>query len=139
MMTNISMFIINFVFQYVIMSVIMADRIGYITNSLGKVYLSTLMGLFMVIMHISMRAFKFVEMVPYIVLFIGVVILYKLQVGIDEKQYVNEMIEHHSMALLTSRNILEKTENKPVRELAQRILDNQKQEIGEMRNVLTHL
>lgn len=93
----------------------------------------------MVIMHISMRAFKFVEMVPYIVLFIGVVILYKLQVGIDEKQYVNEMIEHHSMALLTSRNILEKTENKPVRELAQRILDNQKQEIGEMRNVLTHL
>ena len=138
-MTNISMFIINFVFQYVIMSVIMADRIGYITNSLGKVYLSTLMGLFMVIMHISMRAFKFVEMVPYIVLFIGVVILYKLQVGIDEKQYVNEMIEHHSMALLTSRNILEKTENKPVRELAQRILDNQKQEIGEMRNVLTHL
>ncbi len=114
----------------------MADRI---TNSLGKVYLSTLMGLFMVIIHISMRPFKYIELAPYMGLFLIVAFLYKFQIGIDEKQYVNEMIEHHSMALLTSRNILKKTDNKEVRELAQSILQNQTREIVVMDEIKSHL
>ena len=132
----LSIFIINFVFQYVLMSFIMAERI---TNSLGKVYLSSLMGLFMVIIHISMRPFKYIELAPYMGLFILVAFLYKFQIGIDEKQYVNEMIEHHSMALLTSRNILKKTDNKEVRELAQSILQNQTREIVVMDEIKSNL
>ena len=62
--------------------------------------------------------------------------LYRNQYGIDEKNYIREMIEHHSMALLTSKNILEKTENPAVIDFATKILVGQENEIADMRNLL---
>jgi uncharacterized protein (DUF305 family) len=46
------------------------------------------------------------------------------------------MIEHHSMALLTSQNILEKTKNPALVNLATKIVVNQEQEIADMRYLL---
>ena len=37
--------------------------------------------------------------------------LYRKQVAVNDKQYLEEMIEHHSMALLTSQEILKKTDD----------------------------
>ena len=48
--TMIMMFIGSFLIQYFVMSPIMSYKIENITNSLGKVYLSTLMGLFMILL-----------------------------------------------------------------------------------------
>ena len=62
--------------------------------------------------------------------------LYRIQFGIDDKNYIREMIEHHSMALLTSKNILEKTKNPAVTNLATTILLTQKKEIEDMRYLL---
>jgi len=47
------------------------------------------------------------------------VYLYRNQVYIYDKDYLNEMIEHHSMALLTSEEILQKTGNERVKRLAE--------------------
>jgi len=69
-------------------------------------------------------------------LLIAVIFLYRIQFGIYDKSYLNEMIEHHSMALLTSDAILKKTNNSYVADIAQRIYNTQIKEIHEMQNLL---
>ena len=49
------MFIGSFIIQYFFMSTIMASSMENITNSLGKVYLSIIMGLYMMILEIMMH------------------------------------------------------------------------------------
>ncbi len=71
-----------------------------------------------------------------IFLIIFFIYLYRNQYGIDEKNYIREMIEHHSMALLTSKNILEKTDNPAVIDFATKILVGQENEIADMQNLL---
>jgi Na+-transporting NADH:ubiquinone oxidoreductase subunit NqrB len=109
------MFIGSFIIQYFFMSTIMANSMENITNSLGKVYLSIIMGLYMMILEIMMHDHQYAvfSMKYYIIIgcLIGFFIyLYRAQKYITDKEYLKEMIEHHSMALLTSNKILEKTE-----------------------------
>jgi uncharacterized protein (DUF305 family) len=92
----------------------MASSMENITNSLGKVYLSIIMGLYMMILEIMMHDHQYsvFSMKYYIIIgcLIGIFIyLYRAQKYITDKQYLEGMIEHHSMALLTSNKILEKT------------------------------
>jgi uncharacterized protein (DUF305 family) len=46
------------------------------------------------------------------------------------------MIEHHSMAILTSNKILEKTDNYNIAKLAKNILQTQEDEINVMKDLL---
>ena len=62
--------------------------------------------------------------------------LYRTQFGVDDKNYLKEMIEHHSMALLTSNSILGKTKNPAVINFATKIATTQEQEIADMRYLL---
>ena len=58
--------------------------------------------------------------------------LYRKQVAINDKQYLEGMIEHHSMALLTSEEILKKTDNYNIAKLAKNIIQTQQDEIRVM-------
>ena len=59
-----------------------------------------------------------------------------MQLGINDKEYLKEMIEHHSMALLTSEEIETKSSNYKVKKLAKNIINNQTNEIEYMRKLL---
>ena len=132
-MSNSIMFISMFIIQYVFMSYIMTNQVDNITNSLGKVYMSTIMGLLMIII----MSYNNVEhLCVYIALLILCIYLYKTQFGVNDKNYIREMIEHHSMALLTSKQIIKKTGNNYVADIAQRIINTQESEIQEMRNII---
>jgi len=72
----------------------------------------------------------------YICLLILCIYLYRIQFGVNDKNYIKEMIEHHSMALLTSKQIIKKTGNSYVADIAQRIINTQESEIQEMRNII---
>ena len=133
-MSNLVIFISMFLVQYAFMSFIMTDKIENITNSIGKVYMSTIMGLIMVIM--MNHTFDIQQFTIFGGLLIVVLFLYKIQFGINDKNYLNEMIEHHSMALLTSEAIIKKTNNSYVADIAQRIRNTQEKEIYEMRNLV---
>jgi hypothetical protein len=61
--------------------------------------------------------------------------LYRKQVGVNDNAYLSEMIEHHSMAVLTSSEIIKKTKNPKVKKLAKEILAKQKEEIKIMRSL----
>jgi len=140
--TMIMMFIGSFLIQYFVMSPIMSYKTENITNSLGKVYLSTLMGLFMILLEIAMHDHQYDVFSLKNYAFVGglilvVIYLYRTQKYITDKQYLEEMIEHHSMALLTSNRILEKTDDYNVSKLAKSIIQTQTDEIQRMKDMLS--
>lgn len=133
----VSMFIGMFLIQYFMISYVMTNQVENSTFSTGKIYMCTIMGLFMVFMDIVMSHKFDVKLFGSItLLIIFFIYLYRIQFGVDDKNYIREMIEHHSMALLTSKNILEKTKNQAVNNLATKILLTQEKEIEDMRYVL---
>lgn len=135
------MMLLSFVIQYYAMSVIMTNDVTNIRNSLGKAYMSGIMALLMGIVEVAMNDY-YMNMIStkyYIVLFILLGILYyiyKTQQYIYDRDYLNEMIEHHSMALTTSGEILKKTSDPKVKILASKIINTQEDEIQYMKNLL---
>jgi Ca2+/Na+ antiporter len=135
------MFVGSFFIQYFLMSPIMVSKRIYITNDLGKAYMAVIMALFMVVLEIMMHDHQYhvLSLHLYCILIAGLVLfiyLYRKQFAIKDKQYLEEMIEHHSMALLTSEELLKKTDNYDVAKLAKNIIQTQNDEIRTMRNLL---
>jgi uncharacterized protein (DUF305 family) len=120
---------------------IMVNNRLYITNNIGKAYLATLMGLFMVLLEVMMHDHQYhvfstnfyIVLAALLALF---VYLYRAQIAINDKQYLEGMIEHHSMGIFTSEQILKKTDNYNVARLAKNIIQQQEDEIREMRELV---
>ena len=137
----IIMFIGSFIIQYFLMPPIMVSKFSYITNNIGKAYLAIIMALSMVIIEIMMHDHQYhvLSVNLYAILFTLLAIftyLYRKQIAIDDKQYLEGMIEHHSMALLMSEEILKKTDNYYVAKLAKNIVQAQNDEIQLMNRIL---
>lgn len=135
------MMIGSFLIQYFVMSAIMANSFNNITFSLGKFYISIIMTLFMGLLEVAMFDFhmKTVNSFLYMCISFWLVIfiyLYRNQVFIYDKDYLQEMIEHHSMAILTSEEILDKEPLPRVKKLAENILQIQQKEIEYMNQLL---
>ena len=131
------MMIGSFIIQYFIMSAIMTNAPTNIRATTGKFYISIIMALLMGLLEIGMYDFYMKSLsIPYyfslIFALIIFVYLYRNQVYIYDKDYLNEMIEHHSMALLTSEEILQKTGSERVKRLAENIISTQQKEIEYM-------
>lgn len=138
------MMFFSFIIQYYIMSLIMVNDITNIRNSLGKLYISTIMAFLMGIVEVMMHDFfsGVLSLQYYIPLFIilgTLYYLYKTQYKINDKEYLNEMIEHHSMALLTSDEILKKTKDDNMILLADSIIKGQQKEISIMKQMVQNM
>ena len=99
--------------------------------------MALLMGILEVLMYDnhmnSLSVYYYLSLFFVLVTFIY---LYRNQVYIEDKDYLNEMIEHHSMALLTSEEILQKTNSERVKKLAENIISTQEKEIEYMRQLI---
>jgi len=62
--------------------------------------------------------------------------LYRKQIAINDKQYLEGMIEHHAMALFQSEKILKKTDDYNVAKLAKNIIQTQTDEVKYMTGLL---
>ena len=138
------MIISSFIIQYFIMPPFMVNNIADVTFTLSNAYLSLFMGLLMGVVEVIMYDMRYnmMSVKYYVSLFVAsavCVYLYRYQIGINDKQYLEEMIEHHSMALLTSERIVKKTENYDVAALSKIILQTQTDEIIKMRDILLKL
>ena len=139
--TIIVMFICSFIIQYFLMPPIMVSDYVYITNNIGKAYLATIMGISMALVEIMMHDHHYhvlsgnlyAILLALLALF---VYLYRKQIAINDKQYVEGMIEHHSMALLTSEEILKKTDNYDIAKLAKNIISQQTDELRIMQQLI---
>ena len=135
------MFIGSFIVQYFIMPPIMVNKIYYITNNIGKAYLATIMGLFMVLIEVMMHdhQYNILSINWYTILLALLALftyLYRKQIAINDKQYLEGMIEHHSMAVFQSEEILKKTDNYHLAKLAKNIIQTQNDELRTMTNLL---
>ena len=136
------MFFGSFIIQFGFMSLIMTDNLSNITISIGKIYLSLIMAFSMVVLELFMFYLhdKSIYTIIYIILcfvpIIYLIYLYRNQKYIYDNDYLKEMIEHHSMALLTSNNISLKTKNDNVRNLANNIINTQNKEINTMKKLI---
>lgn len=141
----IAMVVGSFFIQYYLMSRVMVNTPQNITNSLGKFYISCIMGLSMGVLEVAMHDmsgsghFNFKYYIPLVILLMIFIILYRNQFWIKDKEYLEEMIEHHSMAIFTSEEILNKTHSYKVSRIAKNIIQKQKDEIVEMRHMLDNL
>jgi Ca2+/Na+ antiporter len=135
------MFIGSFIVQYFLMPPIMVNKMSYITNNIGKAYLSTIMGLFMVLIEVMMHDHQYhvLSLNWYAILLALLAMftyLYRKQIAINDKQYLEGMIEHHSMAVFQSEEILKKTDNYDIAKLAKNIIQTQNDELQIMTNLL---
>ena len=139
--TILIMFVGSFIIQYFLMPPIMVSENAYITNNIGKAYMAVIMGLFMVVLEIMMHDHEH-NMISlnlyaiFIVILALFVYLYRKQVAIDDKQYLEGMIEHHSMGIFTSEEILKKTDNYEVAKIAKNIIQTQNDELRTMRELI---
>ena len=136
------MIITGFLTHYFIMSNVMSYDIGNVTNNFSKFYLSLcmafIMGILEALMHDIMNGVvSYNYYIPLFACFIVFLWLYRKQVAINDIGYLKEMIEHHDMALFTSKSLLDKPNISPkVREFAKRIINVQSKEIDEMNQLI---
>jgi hypothetical protein len=140
--TIIVMFVGSFFIQYFLMSPIMVSNSKYITNNLGKAYMAATMAIFMVFLEVMMHDHQYhvLSFNLYTILAAGLVLfiyLYRKQIAIHDKQYVEGMIEHHSMGIFTSEEILKKTNDYNIAKLAKNIIQTQKDELRKMRELIS--
>ena len=107
-----TMMIGSFIIQFIVMSCIMTNSYKNITFSVGKFYMSVIMALLMGLLEVFMFDIhmRIISLYYYLILFFILSIfiyLYRNQIYIEDKDYLQEMIEHHSMAVLTSEEILQ--------------------------------
>ena len=137
------MMICSFLIQLTVMSGIMTDSYKNITFSIGKFYMSVIMAVLMGLLEVLMFDIhmKSISYIYYLSLFFVLVIfiyLYRNQFYVDDKEYLKEMIEHHSMALLTSEEILQNSHSERVKKLAENIISTQEKEIEYMRQLINY-
>jgi hypothetical protein len=135
------MMIGSFIIQFSVMSLIMTNAKNNITFSVGKFYISVIMALLMgllevVMIDLHMRTISFQYYLALIFILTVFIYLYRNQLYIEDKDYLSEMIEHHSMAILTSEEILQKTHSERVKKLAENIITTQEKEIDYMKQML---
>jgi Ca2+/Na+ antiporter len=127
---SISLLIIffsSFLFQFLIISFIKSNKISDINFNLGKLYLSLIFSLFMTMSQIFIYNLSNNNFNQYIYLFliifiIVLIILYKYQFNINDKQYINEIIEENSNSILISEKIKNKTTNKEIKDISNNII-----------------
>jgi uncharacterized protein (DUF305 family) len=103
--------------------------------------MAIIMALFMILLEVMMHDHQYhvLSLNLYTIIFASLALfiyLYRKQVAINDKQYLEGMIEHHSMALLTSEEILKKTDNYNIAKLAKNIIQTQQDEIRIMMDLV---
>jgi len=137
------MMIGSFIIQMLVMSLIMTNSSSNITLSVGKFYMSVIMALLMGLLEVLMYDIHMhmISLYYYVSLFFMLCVfiyLYRNQIYIEDKDYLEEMIEHHSMAILTSDEILQKSKSERVKKLAETILTTQEKEIEYMKQLIKY-
>jgi len=111
----------------------------YISQTLfygGLLMASNMLWAHEIVHYLSMGHFNMLVFSVGITLSIGVSIILRQQLFVDDKQWLSRMIPHHSSALTTSNKIYNKTNDPKIQNLAKEIIDTQEKEIELMKSML---
>jgi heme/copper-type cytochrome/quinol oxidase subunit 4 len=103
-----------------------------------RVFMALIMGAAMMVIKLSYMLHMYKSKTVNIAIYIGAIVLFGIalwlvrsQVTVSDVDYMEGMVPHHSIAILTSERA--QIEDIRVRELADRIIVTQRQEIKEMK------
>jgi hypothetical protein len=110
----------------------MVSNIGHIRIHLNDIYMGLLMSGWMYLL-LGLYELNSKYIIIGILLIVVMMVIIRKQLFINDSQYLDSMIPHHSMAIFMSKKILEKVkDNKIVNDLATNIINNQEKEIDIM-------
>lgn len=119
-------------------------KIDHIYFSETRAYMALLMGATMAIIMLAFmlhmlknRKVNIAIATGSIVIFLLALFLLRSQTFVDDTDYMEAMIPHHSIAILTSERA--KIRDPRVRDLADEIIKAQRREIDEMKNLIEDL
>ncbi len=116
-----------------LMTPLMINRLSDYRLSLNHAYMAAFMGFAMVILEGTMHPMPAALWLLSIVGLIAAVAAYRTQFLVSDREWLHDMIPHHSMAVLTSQARMERSQNKRIKQLAEQILATQNKEIALMK------
>lgn len=136
MLHAISMILTMVVIQVFVMPYMMVDTVADVYLSASQAYMGAAMGAAMVAVDsVLWHPMPLWGWILTLAIGVGAVWGFRSQLGIGDREYLRDMIPHHSMAILTSRHRLQSRDGRVVR-LAEGIMDTQVREIEQMRAML---
>lgn len=119
-------------------------QLDHVTFSETRAYMAVIMGATMAVVMMAYMMGMYPSAGLNIGIMIGAVIVFAIalylvrsQQTVDDVSYMKAMIPHHSIAILTSERA--RISDPRVRELADEIIEAQRREIDEMRNLIDDL
>lgn len=112
-----------------------AVNINHMRLHLNDIYMAILMAGWMLLLetlvyykHIDTSNFNIRILISAAIIIFSIYAI-RNQLFVNDEQFLNGMIPHHSMAILMSKKIKEKTKNQQIAKLADNIINTQAQEI----------
>ena len=137
-------FAVAFVLQHWIISMVVTTHPRYVKHNRSKLYISlfaaSVMGILEVIVYDSYH--NTVSLFYYIGLGLaiyGFAHAYKVQMGVSETDYLNQMIEASSRDMLLSQNLINHTQNINVRTVATNIINKRKRDMDMMTQMMVQM
>ena len=122
--------------QVFVMPYMMAESPDHVHFSVTQAWMGAAMGAAMVALEGLLHPMPWWAWLLCVIVGVVSVLGYRLQWLVDDKGYVREMIPHHSMALVTSRPRVTKSQDPVIVRLAEQIITVQEREIAEMKHYL---
>lgn len=137
------MLILSFFMMYAVMY-LNVDQLDHIYLNITRLYMTLLMVSLMALLMLGIMKMMYknkklntIIVLSSIAVFTLALIGVRTQTPIGDVQYMKEMIPHHSIAIMTSKNAHLK--DPEVKKLAQSIIDAQEKEIAEMKRILARM
>lgn len=118
-------------------------QLDHVTFSETRTYMAIVMGATMAVVMLGFmldmysKGVNVAILLGSIVVFAGALWLVRSQQTVDDVSYMKAMIPHHSIAILTSERA--QISDPRVRELADTIIETQREEIAEMKALIADL
>ena len=133
--STIVMFILMYLNTYALDHVYISETRAYMALVMGAT-MAVIMLAFMLGMYKN-TALNVAIFIGSILVFAGALYLVRSQVTVDQVSYMKAMIPHHSIAIMTSERA--DIRDPRVRKLADGIIEAQRREIGEMKDLIADL
>jgi len=122
-------FFINFIIQYFVFSAMLLNSLSDFTHNVSKFYIATIVGLVMVMLDIVIHKIDydtidiplFITILSLLVLFLY---LYRIQYAVSDNEYLKQLKENDSAALLISKAMEARTNTYEIAKITKNIIQN---------------
>ena len=134
-------FIVSFVVQFWILSIVSASNMEYVKATRGKMYLSITAASIMCILEVFIydwyknetSLFYYISLVLIAYIF---AYFFKNQTGIDDQDYLKQMLEMHSCDVLISKQILQNTKSQSTQTIATNYINRRNKDIDVIKKLI---